>query len=265
MPLFPQRIAIITSPTAAGYEDFLNHLTNNASNLAFYPHLFPATMQGEQTEPSIIAALNAIYRRREQFDVVLIIRGGGATSDLASFDTYDLAVNCAQFPLPIITGIGHERDNTVLDFVAHYRAKTPTAAADYLIGCLETVGSKLCAYESMIIQAAHRVLETAAMQIRQKDYYFTTHIQTMLDQRHFRLTVMQKDLTGKYRQFLLNEENKLKGKDAFFKWSSPKYILSKGYSITRKEGKAVKSSQSLAKGDVIETLLYDGKIQSVIS
>jgi exodeoxyribonuclease VII large subunit len=265
MPLLTQRIAIITSPTAAGYEDFLDHLLNNASGLVFYPSLFPSVMQGEQTESSVIAALNAIYERQEQFDAVVIIRGGGATSDLSSFDSYDLAANCAQFPLPIITGIGHERDDTVLDFVAHYRAKTPTAAADYLVNRLETVGAELQACESNLIQAVRRMLEEATKQLLQMQHYLPAYSQNTLDKQHFRLIALQNDLVKGHKQFLLNEENQIKGKEAFLKLSSPQYILSKGYSITMKEGKALKSSLSLAKGDIIETLLHEGKIASVIS
>ena len=124
MPMLPQRVAVISSATAAGYGDFCNQLTNNPRGYGFRTELFPAIMQGERVEESVIAALDAIYERMEEFDVVVIIRGGGATSDLSGFDTYALAANCAQFPLPIITGIGHERDDTVIDKVAHTRVQT---------------------------------------------------------------------------------------------------------------------------------------------
>ena len=127
------RIAVISSQSAAGYEDFHNQLEHNSEGLIFYKKLFPAIMQGDRSEASIIAALELIYAHKELFDVVVIIRGGGATSDLSCFDSYVLATNCAQFPLPIISGIGHERDVTVLDAVAHTRVKTPTAAAEFLI------------------------------------------------------------------------------------------------------------------------------------
>ena len=133
MPVLPQRVAVISAATAAGYGDFCNQLFNNPKGFVFYPKLFPAVMQGEQTERTIISALNVIAEEQEKWDVVVIIRGGGATSDLASFDTYLLAANVAQFPLPIITGIGHERDDTVLDMISHTRVKTPTAAAEFLI------------------------------------------------------------------------------------------------------------------------------------
>ena len=134
----PQRIAVISSATAAGYEDFTDQLLGNEYGFPFYVRLYPALMQGERTEASIIAALDRIYAVREAFDVVVIIRGGGSTADLSSFDSYALAANCAQFPLPIITGIGHERDDTVVDLVAHTRLKTPTAVAAFLIDCMAT-------------------------------------------------------------------------------------------------------------------------------
>lgn len=135
-PPRPQRIAVISSATAAGYEDFTNQLLGNEYGFPFYVRLYPALMQGERTEASIIAALDRIYAVREAFDVVVIIRGGGSTADLSCFDSYALAANCAQFPLPIITGIGHERDDTVVDLVAHTRLKTPTAVAAFLIDCM---------------------------------------------------------------------------------------------------------------------------------
>ena len=136
IPLLAQRIAVISSATAAGYGDFCNQLEQNPYGFVFYPRLFPAIMQGERVEQSVITALDAIHACRDDWDVVVIIRGGGATSDLSGFDTYELAANCAQFPIPIITGIGHERDDTVLDCVSHTRVKTPTAAAEYLINHL---------------------------------------------------------------------------------------------------------------------------------
>ena len=141
-PLLPQRIAVITSPTAAGYEDFIRQLTDNEYGYPFYIKLFPAIMQGEKTEESLIAALDRIFPHVDLFDVVVIIRGGGSASELNSFDTYPLAANCAQFPLPVITGIGHERDDTLVDMVAHTRMKTPTAVAAFLIECVtrEAVG-----------------------------------------------------------------------------------------------------------------------------
>ena len=144
-PLLPQRIAVITSQTAAGYEDFIKQLTENEHGFPFYIKLFPAIMQGEKTAESVIAALDRIFPHTDFFDVVVIIRGGGSTSELSSFDSYSLAANCAQFPLPVITGIGHERDDTVVDMVAHTRMKTPTAVASFLVECIAREAA--CLYE----------------------------------------------------------------------------------------------------------------------
>ena len=154
LPLLPQRVALISSPTAAGYEDFMNQLMHNRAGYPFYVKLFPALMQGERTEGSVIAALDRIYAHQELFDVVALLRGGGATSDLNSFDSYLLAANCAQFPLPILTGIGHERDDTVVDLVAHTRLKTPTAVAEFLIARMDQAAKTLEDLQQAVIQSA---------------------------------------------------------------------------------------------------------------
>jgi exodeoxyribonuclease VII large subunit len=265
MPLLPQKIAVITSPTAAGYEDFINHLENNKHGFVFYTRLFPAVMQGGQTERSIINALNTIYENRDSFDVVVIIRGGGATSDLASFDTYSLAVNCAQFPLPIITGIGHERDDTVLDFISKYRAKTPTAVADYLLTRLENAFSALLKCRSDLIFAGNKMLDSSFEKIQQSTRHLHLYVHNSLERQNLILRTTKDNLQKLSKQFLIKEDIKLKGKASFFKLSSPEYILSKGYSVTLKNGKAVKSAQTLQEGDSIETILMEGKICSIVS
>lgn len=165
MPLPANRIAIISSPTAAGYEDFLDQLYNNAFGFAFYTKLFPAIMQGDRAEDSIISALERIYENQDLFDAVVIIRGGGATSDLNCFDSYLLAASCAQFPLPIITGIGHERDETVLDIVAHTRAKTPTAVAEFLINNMAETASELAEISQDIVSLVSQRLQEESLQL----------------------------------------------------------------------------------------------------
>ena len=166
-PLLPQRIAVITSPTAAGYEDFIRQLTDNDYQYVFYIKLFPAVMQGEKTGESIVAALDKIFPYTDFFDVVVIIRGGGSTSELNSFDTYPLAAHCAQFPLPVITGIGHERDDTVVDMVAHTRMKTPTAVAAFLIECISREAVRLQKAEKAIFDRVNRQIsqEKSALQL----------------------------------------------------------------------------------------------------
>jgi exodeoxyribonuclease VII large subunit len=159
------RIAIISSPTAAGYEDFLDQLNKNVYGLAFYTKLFPAIMQGDRAEDSIISALERIYEHIDLFDVVVIIRGGGATSDLNCFDSYMLAASCAQFPLPVITGIGHERDKTVLDIVAHTRAKTPTAVAEFLIANLSETAYELDSLSQNIVTLVTQRIQEETIQL----------------------------------------------------------------------------------------------------
>ena len=158
LPELMQRVAVISSPTAAGYGDFCNQLAHNDFGFVFYTRLFPAVMQGEKVERSVISALDRIYREVDHWDVVVIIRGGGATSDLSGFDTYELAANCAQFPLPVITGIGHERDDTVIDMVAHTRVKTPTAAAEFLVNHLRRTAERLETFAQCVYQEVPSML-----------------------------------------------------------------------------------------------------------
>lgn len=159
LPLVPQKIAVISSATAAGYQDFLNQLELNDAGFKFYVKLFQATMQGVETVPSVIHALERIYQYEDFFDAVVIIRGGGATADLSSFDNYELAYNITQFPLPVITGIGHEKDDTIVDLVAHTRLKTPTAVAEFLINGMERFYDRLMELEDEILEIARNIID----------------------------------------------------------------------------------------------------------
>lgn len=261
---FPQRIAVISSSTAAGYEDFLKQLLENPYGFVFYPRLFPAVMQGEQTEKTIIAALEKIYEYQDLFDAVVIIRGGGATSDLASFDSYLLAANCAQFPLPVITGIGHERDETVLDHIAFHREKTPTAVAEYFIGGGRRFLERLNQCQNGITDASNQMLEKMQSQLRKQETYLPLMIHNYIDRKSRDMDLFRIKLHNSCQGFLSLQENKLKEKEAFLKLSSPEYILAKGYSITLKDGKAIKSESQLKKGDTIETILKKGRVESEV-
>ena len=264
MPCLPQRIAVVSSATAAGYEDFCRHLTENRQGYVFYPRLFPAVMQGEQTEASIIFALDKIFKYKDIFDVVAIIRGGGATSDLSAFDSYELAANCAQFPLPVITGIGHERDDTVLDFIAFYRAKTPTAVADFLIEQMEETASGLFDSQENIRKNALAVLDAHNERLKVLTTYLPVFARNLLDGKRSLLEMFRLKIRNSASSFILTQESRLKEKESFFRLSSPDYILAKGYSITLKNGKAVKSAKELSQGDTLETVLAEGKIESVV-
>ncbi len=263
-PTLPKRIAIITSPTAAGYEDFLNQLTQHPSGFAFYTKLFPAVMQGERTEESVIAALDCIYQHLNCFDVVVIIRGGGSTSDLNSFDSYLLAANCAQFPLPIITGIGHERDDTIVDMVAHTRMKTPTAVAEFLIGCmyaaaeeLETLASRLPAIVSNWVERNRSFLQTIGNKLPMA-------ASGLLLRQHTLLGNQQQRLHQRVAVRMEEEKRFIQLTEQFIRMASPEYILKRGYSLTLKDGKIIKQASDLQPGDELVTRLADGEVKSIV-
>ena len=240
LPMFCQRIAVISSQTAAGYGDFCNQLADNPYGFKFETQLFPATMQGEGVEQSIINALERIYDT--DYDCVVIIRGGGATSDMSGFDTLALAENVANFPIPIITGIGHERDESILDMVSHTRVKTPTAAAAFLIEHLKEVLD---------------VIDSSQDRITRFFSLVKTRQESKLDMLEQRMrTSIDRRLTSESHKLELISE-KLKALD-------PTLLLARGYSITMHNGHAVKDASSLAPGTEIETRLAKGTIHSII-
>ena len=253
LPLFCLRIAVISSATAAGYGDFCKQLEE--SGFAFQPQLFPAIMQGEQVEESIIAALEKVYRsegdgsdrayrtyRTYSFDCVVIIRGGGATADMSGFDTLALAENVANFPLPIITGIGHDRDECVLDMVSHLRVKTPTAAAAFLIDHVQQIMDRLNQFEERLAYSAQARISNPLTQLS----LLTNQFSNLIDRR------------------MLTERHKLEMLEQRAASLDPQLILKRGYSITLHNGKAVRSAQQLKAGDEIETRLEQGTVISKV-
>ena len=264
MPLLPQRVAVISSATAAGYGDFCNQLMNNPRGYGFRTELFPAIMQGERVEESIISALEAIFARIDEFDVVIIIRGGGATSDLSGFDTYELAAHCAQFPLPIITGIGHERDDTVLDMVAHTRVKTPTAAAEYLIARMNQCADALDEMSSRLQQGVRNRLLWEHRRMESLKQRIPSSVYKRIADAKYDLFSMQRDLQMASRQFLSMKKHRLELLQQRLNDALPEKQLARGYSITLKDGKAVKDASLLKEGDTLITLLHHGKVESVI-
>lgn len=261
MPMLPQRVAVISSATAAGYGDFCNQLANNPRGYGFRTELFPAIMQGERVEESVIAALDVIYERMEEFDVVVIIRGGGATSDLSGFDTYALAANVAQFPLPIITGIGHERDDTILDMVAHTRVKTPTAAAEYLIACMDRVAERLDDLSFRLQQGVRNRLLWEHRRMESLKQRIPSAVYKRIADAKYGLLAAQRDLQMASRQFLSIKKHRLELLQQRLNDALPEKQLARGYSITLKDGKAVKDASVLKEGDLVTTLLHRGRIE----
>ena len=293
LPLFCQRIAVISSETAAGYGDFCNQLTDNPYGFQFQTWLFPAIMQGEEVEQSIIAALEKIYSLTSHhspltspFDCVVIIRGGGATSDMSGFDTLALAENVANFPIPIITGIGHDRDESVLDMVSHTRVKTPTAAATFLISHLKEVLDVIETSQSTITHYAQQKLSTLNFQLSTLSEALPrllsvvkTRQEAKLDalQNRMAMAISQKLVDSRARmetfeqrlpvmleRRLLSERHRLELTEEKVRSLDPQLLLKRGYSITLKDGKAVRDPHSLQKGDEIETRLEKGTIKSII-
>lgn len=286
IPLFAQRIAVISSATAAGYGDFCNQLSNNVYGFDFIVELFPAVMQGEQVEQSIIDALNRINECAELFDCVVIIRGGGATSDLSGFDTLSLAENVANFPLPVITGIGHERDESVLDMVANTRVKTPTAAAAFLIDNLKHVLDRINAAQDRIASAVRRRIDYESMRLGHLSVniptlssLFITRRQSALSSlysrlcaaassglalRRSRLEFIGASLAPLASRRILVESHRVQLLEQRAAASDPALLLRRGYSITLHNGRAVTDASVLDKGDVIETRFADGSAVSVV-
>lgn len=297
LPLFCQRIAVISSETAAGYGDFCNQLADNPYGFKFETQLFPAIMQGEGVEQSIIDALGKIYSEYSDysehsdysdcpFDCVVIIRGGGATSDMSGFDTLALAENVANFPLPIITGIGHDRDESILDMVSHTRVKTPTAAAAFLIDHLKIIMDILNDSQEQIVRLAQQKLAYYKSQfsaiaevlprlfsnvkVRQEARLDALNNRLILSSGgklsslKAQLSTLAEHLPILLDRRLMAEKHRLQLIEEKAKSLDPALLLSRGYSITMKDGKIVRDPQTLRHGDEIETRLEKGTIKSIV-
>ena len=272
-PQVPQRIAIISAEGAAGYGDFMNQLLGNPYGLQFYTCLFNAVMQGAQTVPTVLAALDRINAHQQLFDCVVIIRGGGATSELNSFDNYDLAANVAQFPLPVIVGIGHERDVTVLDYVAGKRVKTPTAAAEWLI----LQGTNALAHLNELQDAVVTAVRDTVSQAREHLAYFTSMIpataRRIIDTNRIRLDNNAKNIPVAANGLIANqrtrldhaverigdviavamqrEQQRLQALQDKATLLSPDNTLKRGYALVRKGDKCVTAADQVHSGDQI--------------
>lgn len=264
LPRLLHRIAVVSSASAAGYGDFVNQLEHNDYGLHFEVKLFPAVMQGQHVPESVIGALESILEEKVTFDVAVIIRGGGASGDLADFDSYPLAACIAQYPMPVMVGIGHERDETVLDFVAHTRVKTPTAAAAFIIDHQAQEAARLDDLYRRILRSADLSVQTARQRME--------HIQRVLPllfagfrgQQEARLDLMLHRMQAAvqrrmeqemHRQALLQQ--RLEGLD-------PRTLLQRGYSITTCGGRVVRSAADVHEGDMIITSLQEGEIHSKV-
>ena len=264
IPLFSQRIAVISAAGAAGYGDFMRQLEDNEYGLRFQVTLFPAIMQGEQVESSVIHALNQIYDLQNDFDAVCILRGGGATADLSGFDTLALAENVAQFPLPIITGIGHERDESILDMISNTRVKTPTAAAALLVDHLKQVLERIEQAEAFIGNYVKERISQQQQHINLLSSLIPTlALRIVSDSRH-RIDLLQSRLPSALEKRLMEQKHRLENLTLQLKGFDPQLLLSRGYSITLHHGRAIRNPDELKPGDELETRVEKGTFISIV-
>lgn len=242
IPSLPRRVAVISSADAAGYGDFCDQLKHNRFGFKFHVQLYPAVVQGDNAARSVVQALNSIAALEEEWDVVVIIRGGGATTDMTCFDDYNLASHCAQFPLPIIAGIGHTRDVSVVDMVVHTSVKTPTAAAEWLIECVAQQVERVSNWMLRLQRAAQNA-------VYREQNHLSLYEQRIINAVH-----------GK----ALSERGKLDFWLKTIELHSPERIFKMGYSLTTVNGKLVRHQREVNQGDILETHLHDGVIQSVV-
>jgi exodeoxyribonuclease VII large subunit len=263
-PLVPQRIAVISSETAAGYGDFMESIQNNRHGFHFYTSLYPAVMQGDEAPSSITSAMEMIYESESEYDCVVLIRGGGSRADLESFNHYDLAYYITQFPLPVITGIGHERDESVADMVARHGLKTPTAVAEFLVdqllafefrlsGYLDRLSGSVKSrvqndltllerYRGDLIHLSRSLIQKKAEQLGQWDLLLRRELDTLLERKRDHLALLKKSLD----------------------LVDPRNILKRGYSMTLHKGRVISSAEKVAAGDLLETRLYKGSLISKV-
>lgn len=290
VPPVLQRIAIVSAAGAAGYGDFMKQLTDNKYGVCFYPGLFQATMQGVKTVPTVLAALDKVEQNQHLFDCVVIIRGGGGTEELNSFDNYDLARRVATFPLPVIVGIGHERDITVLDYVAGIRVKTPTAAAEHIIlqaaNALAHIGDlsnqvvsiardyiarakeQLSYYAGNLPIMAQRIIDTNTLRLQNFIQNIPLHVQRRIEGENAQLARQKDAIKNAVAQVKMKETMRLEALGDKIELLSPRKVMARGYTLTTCEGKIMTDAAQLEAGKQVTIHFRDGKVvagtQSVI-
>ena len=287
LPRLIRRIAVVSASTAAGYGDFCRHLQQNPHGFRFGVRLFPAVMQGQHVEESVLAALQMIAEQSEEWDVVVVIRGGGAVADMADFDSYHLAACIAQFPLPVIVGIGHERDETVLDYVAHQKVKTPTAAADFIIDNQLQELLALSRLSQGIRDSVLSVLGAQRLSLQRIEHRLPLMVRSsLLGQRH-RLALLRQGVAAGASDALRRSRSRLDRHADHIPLNArmavqrcahrvdilaqqieqynPERILRQGYSLTTLNGKRVTNASQVKAGDVLCTRLAKGAVVSVVA
>ena len=265
LPLFTQRIAVISSSTAAGYGDFCRQLEENTRGFRFSVTLYESLMQGEGVERSIISALDKINAHIDDYDCVVIIRGGGATSDMSGFDSLLLAENVANFPLPVITGIGHDRDECILDMVSHTRVKTPTAAAAFLIDRLEQVARRIDDAADRITSYVQHRMEIEKMRLSRAAERIPILFSLVKSKQENKMETLNQRIASAVQRLIDRRRHTLDILEQRTKSLDPTLLLQRGYSITLVNGHALRSPSAVKPGDVIVTRLADGTVKSTVN
>jgi exodeoxyribonuclease VII large subunit len=262
-PIVPQRIGIISSSTAAGYEDLMNHLMNNVYGYVFTTKLYEAVMQGDRSEASVVDALGRCLEDARLLDVVVIVRGGGGQIDLHCFDSYEIGKAIALLPLPVIAGIGHQRDVTVVDEVANMRVKTPTAAADVLVTKIKDFEDRINSLSHGMVYGVSRLTDATGDALASLSGRLAIATGNELAENYHTLSTFSKGL--KYSLKLIQSEKQhLKSKESNINHLDPRNVLKRGYSITYANGKAVKTVSDIDIGNNIRTVLHEGELLSTV-
>lgn len=279
-PMVPQRIAIVSSPDAAGYGDFVRQIDDAGIGCRFVHLLFATAVQGKQAETEIVAALDAVAQRAAEFDVIVVLRGGGSQTDLRCFDAFEVAAAIARAPLPVVTGIGHERDETLADVVAHTRMKTPTAAAQFLIDRAASFVARLMEAEELLrtqsedlLSEAQERLDAAARMLSMATTAATTQARSRLDrlgdrfqhsvlailqQRNAQIATLSALLRAGAGRAIERRRERLAQHEHAARLLDPRHVLARGFSITRVDGHAVRDAHHLAPGAILHTTLHHG-------
>ena len=265
LPLFTQRIAVISSSTAAGYGDFCRQLEENKRGFRFSVTLYESLMQGEGVERSIISALDKINAHIDDYDCVVIIRGGGATSDMSGFDSLLLAENVANFPLPVITGIGHDRDECILDMVSHTRVKTPTAAAAFLIDRLEQVARRIDDAADRITSYVQHRMEIEKIRLSRASERIPSLFSLVKSKQENKMEALNQRIASAVLRLIDRRRHALDILEQRTKSLDPTLLLQRGYSITLVNGHALRSPSAVKPGDVIVTRIADGTVKSTVN
>jgi exodeoxyribonuclease VII large subunit len=263
-PLVPQTIAVISSGTAAGYRDFQDQIDNNPYGYRFSCVLFQSVMQGQQAESSMISSLERIFSFEHLFDTVVIIRGGGSKADLACFDSYELASHIAQFSLPVLTGIGHEQDESIADMVAYQQLKTPTAVAEFLIDRVLAFETMLAGLQEKFILATTNILLGEQSKISRLEQELLVGLQNKINTIATEITTLSSALKFSLRNYFNLKQAALVTLEEISKRLDPQNVLKMGYSITSFKDKVLKDATQVSSGDEIKTVLNKGELRSTV-